>query len=86
MVPGHPGVTVDALPQAVGLSGASSQVERLAPFVAESRWEEISDEARELDLFVDHSQIVQLECLRRGSWGTKSLWGRVVTYPGGERG
>ena len=35
----------------------------------------------EVNLFVDHSQIVQLECLRRGIWGTKSLWGRVVTYP-----
>jgi phosphosulfolactate synthase (CoM biosynthesis protein A) len=40
----------------------------------------------DVNLFVDHSQIVQLECLRRGIWGTKSLWGRVVTYPGGERG
>lgn len=29
----------------------------------------------EVNLFVDHSQIVQLECLRRGIWGTKSLWG-----------
>jgi Glyceraldehyde 3-phosphate dehydrogenase, NAD binding domain/(2R)-phospho-3-sulfolactate synthase (ComA) len=36
----------------------------------------------EVNLFVDHSPIVQLECLRRGIWGTKSLWGRVVTYPG----
>jgi acyl-CoA dehydrogenase len=35
------------------------------------------------NLFVDHSQIVQLECPRRGIWGTKSLWGRVVTYPSG---
>jgi phosphosulfolactate synthase (CoM biosynthesis protein A) len=34
----------------------------------------------DVNLFVDHSQIVQLECLRRGIWGTKSLWGRVVTY------
>ena len=34
-----------------------------------------------VNLFVDHSQIVQLECLRSGIWGTKSLWGRVVTYP-----
>jgi hypothetical protein len=24
--------------------------------------------------------VVQLECLRAGIWGTKSLWGRVVTY------
>jgi phosphosulfolactate synthase (CoM biosynthesis protein A) len=29
----------------------------------------------EVNLFVDHSQIVQLETLRRGIWGTKSLWG-----------
>lgn len=34
----------------------------------------------EVNLFVDHSQIVQLETLRRGIWGTKSLWGRVVTF------
>jgi phosphosulfolactate synthase (CoM biosynthesis protein A) len=34
----------------------------------------------EVNLFVDHSQIVQLESLRRGIWGTKSLWGRVLTY------
>jgi phosphosulfolactate synthase (CoM biosynthesis protein A) len=34
----------------------------------------------EVNVFVDHSQIVQLECLRQGIWGTKSLWGRVVTY------
>ncbi len=36
----------------------------------------------DVNLFVDHSQIVQLECLRSGIWGTKSLWGRVVTYKG----
>ncbi|MFZ5468010.1 MAG: phosphosulfolactate synthase [Myxococcota bacterium] len=34
----------------------------------------------EVNLFVDHSQIVQLECLRSGIWGTKSTWGRVLTY------
>jgi phosphosulfolactate synthase (CoM biosynthesis protein A) len=34
----------------------------------------------EINLFVDHSQIVQLECLRSGLWGTKSLWGRVLTF------
>ena len=34
----------------------------------------------DVNLFVDHSQIVQLECLRAGIWGTKSTWGRVVTY------
>jgi phosphosulfolactate synthase (CoM biosynthesis protein A) len=36
----------------------------------------------EVNLFIDHSQIVQLECLRAGIWGTKSLWGRVRTYKG----
>jgi phosphosulfolactate synthase (CoM biosynthesis protein A) len=34
----------------------------------------------DVNLFVDNSQIVQLECLRAGIWGTKSLWGRVVTF------
>lgn len=34
----------------------------------------------EVNLFVDHSQIVQLEALRRGIWGTQRLFGRVVTY------
>lgn len=36
----------------------------------------------EVNLFVDHSQIVQLECLRSGIWGTKDLFGRVLTYKG----
>ncbi|HEY8667544.1 MAG TPA: phosphosulfolactate synthase [Tepidisphaeraceae bacterium] len=36
----------------------------------------------EVNLFVDHSQIVQLECLRSGIWGTNELWGRVHTYKG----
>ena len=36
----------------------------------------------EVNLFVDHSQIVQIECLRSGIWGTKSLWGRIHTYKG----
>jgi phosphosulfolactate synthase (CoM biosynthesis protein A) len=38
-----------------------------------------------VNLFVDHSQIVQLECLRAGIWGTKSLWGRVATYKDSEQ-
>ncbi|HYX87490.1 MAG TPA: phosphosulfolactate synthase [Gaiellales bacterium] len=38
----------------------------------------------EVNLFVDHSQIVQLECLRAGIWGTQDTWGRVRRYtPGG---
>lgn len=36
----------------------------------------------EVNLFVDHSQIVLLESLRAGIWGTKNLWGRVHTYKG----
>jgi phosphosulfolactate synthase (CoM biosynthesis protein A) len=36
----------------------------------------------EVNLFVDHSQIVQLECLRSGVWGTKDVWGRVLTWKG----
>jgi phosphosulfolactate synthase (CoM biosynthesis protein A) len=36
----------------------------------------------EVNLFVDHSQIVQLDCLRAGIWGTADLWGKVVTYKG----
>ncbi|MGH7117668.1 MAG: phosphosulfolactate synthase [Acetobacteraceae bacterium] len=31
----------------------------------------------EINLFVDHSQIVQLETLRQDIWGTKSTWGRI---------
>ena len=34
----------------------------------------------EVNLFIDHSQIVHLETLRRGIWGTLDLWGRVLTY------
>lgn len=33
----------------------------------------------EVNLFVDHSQIILIESLRSGTWGTKDLWGRVVT-------
>ncbi|MGH8141168.1 MAG: phosphosulfolactate synthase [Steroidobacteraceae bacterium] len=36
----------------------------------------------EVNLFIDHSQIVQLEALRSGIWGTKGTWGRMLTYKG----
>ena len=36
----------------------------------------------DVNLFVDHSQIVQLECLRAGIWGTDDTWGRILTYRG----
>jgi phosphosulfolactate synthase (CoM biosynthesis protein A) len=39
----------------------------------------------EVNLFVDHSQIVQLECLRSGIWGTAATWGRVLTYKTAQR-
>lgn len=34
----------------------------------------------EVNVFVDHSQLLQLECTRRGQWGTNDVWGRIVTY------
>lgn len=36
----------------------------------------------EVNLIVDYSQIVQLECLKAGIWGAKSVWGRVQSYKG----
>jgi 2-methylcitrate dehydratase len=47
MVPERLGATAVGPPRAAGLRRAPSQVERLARFVADSRWEELSDEARE---------------------------------------
>ncbi|MGQ0560597.1 MAG: phosphosulfolactate synthase [Gemmatimonadota bacterium] len=32
---------------------------------------------RDVNLFVDHSQVVQLEVLRAGAWGTVETWGKV---------
>jgi phosphosulfolactate synthase (CoM biosynthesis protein A) len=40
----------------------------------------------DVNLFVDHSQIVQLECLRAGIWGTDNTWGRILTYRGSSEG
>ena len=34
----------------------------------------------DVNVFVDHSQIVQLECLRRGIWGMADTFGKVVSY------
>lgn len=34
----------------------------------------------EVNVFVDHSQIVELTCTRAGIWGPNDLWGRVHTY------
>jgi len=38
----------------------------------------------EVNLFVDHSQIVQLECVRSGIWETADVWGRVLLYKANE--
>jgi len=40
----------------------------------------IKNYGHDINLFVDHSQVVQLECLRSGIWGTKSTWGRVQGF------
>lgn len=42
------------------------------------RWY-IKNYGPEVNLFVDHSQIILLESLRSGIWGTKDVWGRVVS-------
>jgi phosphosulfolactate synthase (CoM biosynthesis protein A) len=42
----------------------------------------VKNYGNEVNLFVDHSQIVQLECLRSGIWGTKSTWGRILNLGG----
>ncbi|KAF1960510.1 putative sulfonate biosynthesis enzyme [Byssothecium circinans] len=39
----------------------------------------------DVNLFVDHSQIVQLSCLRRGIWGMADTFGKITTFrPGGQ--
>ncbi|MER1940321.1 MULTISPECIES: phosphosulfolactate synthase [unclassified Castellaniella] len=38
----------------------------------------IKNYGNEVNLFVDHSQILQLEALRQNIWGNKSTWGRVI--------
>ena len=42
----------------------------------------IKDYGIDVNLFVDHSQIVQLEGLRAGIWGTHDTWGRMLAYRG----
>jgi phosphosulfolactate synthase (CoM biosynthesis protein A) len=37
-----------------------------------------------VNLFVDNSQIVELECMRSGLWGKATTWGRVVSWKGDE--
>lgn len=79
------GVTENANPWKVGVP---------AKFISELGLENVMFEAAdpqvfkwyiknygpEVNLFVDHSQIVQLEATRQGIWGTNDIWGRIVTY------
>jgi len=37
----------------------------------------VKNYGHKINLFIDHSQIVQLECLRQGIWGTHATWGRI---------
>jgi phosphosulfolactate synthase (CoM biosynthesis protein A) len=70
------------------------RTDAVARIVAELGLEQVMFEAAEPDvfswyiknygidvnLFVDHSQIVQLEGLRAGIWGTQDTWGRMLSY------
>lgn len=38
----------------------------------------IKNYGNEVNLFVDHSQVLQLEGLRQNIWGNKSTWGRII--------
>jgi len=38
----------------------------------------VKNYGNEVNLFVDHSQVLQLEGLRQNIWGNKSTWGRIV--------
>lgn len=40
----------------------------------------IQNQGARANLFIDHSQIVQLACLRKGIWGTGGTFARVVTF------
>lgn len=40
----------------------------------------IQNQGVKANLFIDHSQIVQLACLRRGIWGTGATFGKLTTF------
>ena len=42
----------------------------------------IKNYGNEINLFVDHSHIAQIEALRSGIWATKSTWGRIQNLAG----
>ena len=40
----------------------------------------IQNQGATANLFIDHSQVVQLACLRKGIWGTEKTFGKIVTF------
>ncbi len=40
----------------------------------------IQNSGVDANLFIDHSQIVQLACLRKRIWGTDKTFERIVTF------
>ncbi|KAF8515040.1 phosphosulfolactate synthase [Hysterangium stoloniferum] len=40
----------------------------------------IQNHGVDVNLFVDHSQAIQLACLRAGIWGTNQTFGRIVNF------
>ncbi|KAI0093274.1 hypothetical protein BDY19DRAFT_418709 [Irpex rosettiformis] len=44
----------------------------------------IQNQGARANLFIDHSQIVQLACLRKGIWGTGATFGKIVTFGEGK--
>jgi phosphosulfolactate synthase (CoM biosynthesis protein A) len=50
-----------------------------APSPEEFEWY-VKNFGPNVNLFVDNSQIVELECMRSGLWGKSSSWGRVTSY------
>lgn len=49
------------------------------PFVYSARYY-VQNFGPNVNVFVDHSQIVQLACVRKGIWGKTELFNRVVTF------
>lgn len=45
----------------------------------------ITNYGPEVNLFVDHSRVMHLECSRRGGWGKHAVINRVATFYGFER-
>ncbi|WP_128906018.1 phosphosulfolactate synthase [Halorubrum amylolyticum] len=53
-----------------------------APSPEEFEWY-VKNFGPNVNLFVDNSQIVELECLRSGLWGKSTSWGRTTSFSQG---